>query len=278
MKSFSVQRIVSNQFMYLFQIFPQDIVQESSVFQIITNDQNNTDKILQNQKEILDNQKQILEKLKKNSRQVADLTVLIDESFKRLAEGNQPVVKLAEANYVESESFMIKPISDANELNELEINLSDCRQKQKLHFQYALLCNKSDGSGISYAYKLLDIMFTRDFLCKCSWSGGSKGQLVKVAFKAYKNVLNFFFSLINSWDSTYTHETNEKFFKTVLKNSGKRLEIKNLRTSTKRTRKDSQKCKITKRAKTAEEKENVEDSFSSAVILEKEDLEEESLC
>lgn len=49
----------------------------------------------------------------------------------------------------------------------------------------------------------------------------------------------------------------------MLKNSGKRLEIKNLRTSTKRTRKDS--SNINKRTKTADVKETVGDEIKEAI-------------
>ncbi|CAG4981890.1 unnamed protein product [Colias eurytheme] len=80
------------------------------------------------------------------------------------------------------------------------------------------------------------MFLTRDFLCKCSWTGSRKSEDIKVPLKAFKNVLNFFHQLIRIWDQTYTVESIENFFKTVLKNSVKRKNSKNERASTKRRR------------------------------------------
>ncbi|CAB3245036.1 unnamed protein product [Arctia plantaginis] len=124
------------------------------------------------------------------------------------------------------------------ELEELESLLTDKQQKNKLLKQYSFVCSQSDGRGGTCAYKILDVFFTRDFLYKCSWTGGSRGTSdnVKNPLKAYKNVLKFYYELIHIWDQTYTIENNENFFKTVLKTSVKRKLSKNERASTKRRR------------------------------------------
>lgn len=93
------------------------------------------------------------------------------------------------------------------------------------------------GSGTTCAYKLLDILFSKNFLCQCSWSGGSKGEISKIPFKNYKNIRIFFFEIVNSWDSNFTDDDAEKFLKLTIRNASKRKLMKGLRQSSKRTHK-----------------------------------------
>lgn len=180
---------------------------------------------------IADNQKKIIHKL-------ASLSVQIEEGFSYCNQAkNTDMVTLRESNPVDSEAFVIKPIDSVKKLEDLESLLMDKNQKLKLLRQYSFVCSQSEGKGTRCAYKILDMVFTREFLCKCSWTGGCRiSDEVKVGLKKYKNILAFFFELVRSWDNTYTIDDNEKFFKIVLKNSTKRKLNKNERTSTKRRR------------------------------------------
>lgn len=119
----------------------------------------------------------------------------------------------------------------------LEANLADKAQKKKFSKTLSLLCSSTVGGGTTCAYKLLDVIFSRDFLCQCSWSGGSKGEISKIPLKNYKNFRKFFFEIVNSWDSKFTDDDAEKFLKLVVRNAAKRKAMKGLRQSTKRTRK-----------------------------------------
>lgn len=80
-------------------------------------------------------------------------------------------------------------------------------------------------------------MVTREFLCECSWSGGSRGDNSKVPMKDYKNFLKFFCGMVRSWDSKFTMGQTEQFFKFVLRNAVKRKSMKDIRSSSKRVRK-----------------------------------------
>ncbi|KAJ2939877.1 hypothetical protein O0L34_g6577 [Tuta absoluta] len=186
---------------------------------------------------------------KRNTQKVNSLSSQIYEGFNRL----QKTICNSEAGITlgtdtdERKSFEMKPIDSAEDLENLELVLSDETQKNRLTKLYSILCTKSSGNGGTCAYKLLDVMFTRDFICKCSWSGGSRGKDIKIGFKQYKNVLNFFFSMVHYWDPNFTIEDNERFFKVVLRNALKRKEMKNLRATTARakrskTRKSAEIC------------------------------------
>lgn len=137
----------------------------------------------------------------------------------------------------ENESVSIKPIENQQQFEMLETDLADKDKKNKLFKTLSFLCSSKVGSGTTCAYKLLDILFSKNFLCQCSWSGGSKGEISKIPFKNYKNIRIFFFKMVNSWDSNFTDEDAEKFLKLVIRNASKRKLMKGLRQSSKRTRK-----------------------------------------
>lgn len=196
--------------------------------QLILNNQNNMSDTI---KVLIDNQKKLFHK-------VASLSIQIEDGFSKTQNKmSTDVVPLAKADLFERETFEIKPIDSIRELEKMELLLSDKTQKNKLLKQFSFVCSSSEGNGATCGYKVLDMFFSRDFLCKCSWTGGSRNsEDVKIGLKGYKNILKFFYELIRLWDKTYTEENNENFFKIVLKNSLKRKLSKNERASTKRRR------------------------------------------
>lgn len=223
---------------------------EENIVQIISTETFNFDQILTNQKilsEKLDNMLQIqgitLENQQKIVQNMAAQSVQLDEISAQLADIKQgPMVTLLkDANPDDNKSFTIKPIENQNDLKSLDQLLADRTERHKIQKRLSFLCLASKGEGKTCAYKLLDILFTRDFLCTCSWAGGSRGDRSKIAFKDYKNVLKFFYGMIQSWDPTYTIQDNEVFFKIITKNSNQRKSMKNLRMSSKRNRKNTDK-------------------------------------
>lgn len=127
-------------------------------------------------------------------------------------------------------------------------------QKKILFQSYSIICNK--GKAVDCAYTYAEEMFDREFLCQCSWSGGSRGAHSKIPFKNYKNIITFFWSLIQAIDNKYTLKENEDFFKNLLKNSIKRLSSKNLRASTSRVRPKRKKLNTEVQATNANESSN----------------------
>ncbi|CAG9783541.1 unnamed protein product [Diatraea saccharalis] len=235
------------------------------------------DTILTNQNDIKEIQKRFAQRL---GNFVLEMETKVEEVIKRTLNHtiNRTVTSLdeAKASPYENSAFKLKPINNIEELEEFELLLLDPIEKHKLMQLLSILCTKSDGNGITCAYKLIDIIFTREFLCKCSWSGGSRGDKIKIALKGYKNLLDFFFRMILSWDKSFTTDKNENFFKLVLRNAEQRKNIKNLRKPAMRTRKSKTQTNKEETVTSNEKKdEQVVENESAVVNAEKEkDLEE----
>ncbi|PZC70365.1 hypothetical protein B5X24_HaOG202060 [Helicoverpa armigera] len=228
---------------------------ETVNFDLILSNQNiiaqKLDAVLQIQEVALKNQEKITQELARQSVQLDEITVQLAEINEGRTTGTN-VTLLKDVNAADNESFAFKPIDSQRELISLDQLLADKTEKKKFRHHLSFLCTPSNGTGITCAYKLLDILFTRDFLCLCSWAGGSRGDRSKIALKDYKNLLKFFHAMILTWDPTYTVQDNEKFFKIVTRNSTQRKCMKNVRTSSKRSRK--LKDNLDKRQKTGNEK------------------------
>lgn len=70
--------------------------------------------------------------------------------------------------------------------------LSDNDQKLKLKDALPFVCSGGQGTAKNCAFRLVDVLFSREFLCKCSWSGCSRSDSVKISLKCFKKTLNFF--------------------------------------------------------------------------------------
>lgn len=119
----------------------------------------------------------------------------------------------------------IKPVESLEELIGLEEKLQDQNYMDELIGLLTFICGTRDvGNGANHCYKLVDFIFTRQFMTTCSWAGGSREQKEKVPFKMFKHVISMFFQLVHMADTTFTLEQCENFFKGVLKNSVRRNE------------------------------------------------------
>lgn len=127
--------------------------------------------MLQNQATILENQQKIVQKLDTQSVQLEEISV----QFAEMKEDSR-VTLLKDANPVDNESFKIKPIENQRNLISLDQLLTDRTEKIKLRRHLSFLCSASKGEGKTCAYKLQDILFTRDFLCRCSFMGWWKSR------------------------------------------------------------------------------------------------------
>ncbi|RVE41954.1 hypothetical protein evm_013394 [Chilo suppressalis] len=197
-----------------------------------TNNQNMTtyiNNLYEIQTAILDNQNKIMKKLGEMSVQLQEIQ---DQSTENIT-----VTTLAQAKGAETKRMRMDVVDNIESMEKLDKELS-CPKILKTYLEkYAILCSAAPGSGSNYAYRLLDSIFTKDFLCQCSWTGGSRGDDLKIGFKKYKNILNFFFQMVNYWDNTYTVQDNEDFFKSILRNALKRKTSKKIRQSSKKRRK-----------------------------------------
>lgn len=215
------------------------VVEQQATVQIISSE--NSDTMLSNQNVILNKLNIIIENQKRFGQKLASLSVQLDETNETIRQLQQErqcnVTLLKDASSEERESFSLKPIETNEEFEMLELTLADKMQRKKLIKCLSTLYSSKPGQGQTCAYKLIDVLFTKEFLCQCSWSGGSKGEHSKIPMKNFMNFRKFFFEIIHMWDPSFTDEQMLIFFKLVLRNATKRKSMQGLRASTKRVRK-----------------------------------------
>lgn len=222
----------------------------------------NETKILESLNQVLSKQSQILEEIESLNKvqdniaqKVACFSVQLDDLALQIKQPEIEVQSLSQTrSKAESKPIYLKPIQNEEGLNDMERKLANYNTKKTLFQSYSIVCNK--GKAVDCAYTYAEIMFDRKFLCQCSWSGGSRGEHSKIPFKNYKNIITFFWSLIQAIDNKYTLKENEDFLKNLLKTSNKRLTSKNLRASTSRLRVKRKKLNIEVQATNANESSN----------------------
>lgn len=85
----------------------------------------------------------------------------------------------------------------------------------------------------SYAYTLIDIIFTRQVLTAYTWTGSTtSSEENKLPFSLYNNIIKLFFQVIHSTDNSYTWIENQDFIQIkVLKYARSRAQIYPVRCS-----------------------------------------------
>lgn len=76
--------------------------------------------------------------------------------------------------------------------------------------------SKGIGRGITSAYAIIDIIFERQFVKACSWTGASRSQdkpTEKICFKGFTKTLNFFYDIIHEYDPSFNLNDCYTFFK-----------------------------------------------------------------
>lgn len=162
----------------------------------------------------------MMQKIASLSVQLDDTLIQINNFFQN---GDSQISSLSacKSNNPSNTVFSMKPIETVQQLEELELELANSAIRQQKKQLYSVIF--AGGKGIDSAYTLADVLFSREFLCQCSWSGGSRGNNdAKIAWKAYKNILSFFWEMVNFWDNKYTVSHNVEFFKSILKYAKKR--------------------------------------------------------
>lgn len=163
----------------------------------------------------------------------------------------------------------------ADDLISFEEKLVDPVFRENMMEKFAIICKRSDGHGITVAYKLVDLMFARKFLTQCSWSGLSRDDLRKVCFKMFHRTRDFFFKTVRSKDHLFTMEECDNFLKNILKNSKRRNTGLNLRTPSQKRRKRLKKLYTAQLYKDDSEsgdgeRETVESLIETAMTIEEE--------
>lgn len=141
----------------------------------------------------------------------------------------------------ESCSAIIKPVSNHQELQELEKYFNDNNNFSKTVESMTFICGSSGKSkGVDSCYKLIDYFFTRDLLLNCSWTGTSRQRDEgKIPLKYFCNTRKCFLTLVMKSDKYFGEQECDKFFKTVIKNAKQRLNPKIMSATKHRGKKDT---------------------------------------
>lgn len=134
------------------------------------------------------------------------------------------VIKECSTAVKERTEVEFKIINSQEEAEELENKLKNAKYKAELKRKFSVVCSK--GKGLNNAYVLIDLIFTRQFLNKCSWAGGSRKEQSKICFRAYNRIFDFFFDIINLTDKDFSKEDCKTFFKNILRYSLSRSKCK----------------------------------------------------
>lgn len=117
------------------------------------------------------------------------------------------------------------PIKNEIEFNEFETMLRDKTLYDQFIAEISTFGGTSgDKKGYKIAYGLIDQLFTREFMTKCSWTGSSKGQVEKINFSVATTFLQAFYDIVHLADSRYSKNEAKDFFKEkILRNANARL-------------------------------------------------------
>lgn len=98
-------------------------------------------------------------------------------------------------------------------------------QRALEYFKCAIGSSLGTGTGKTAAFALVDLMFTRQFFLKFSWTGiGSSRAEKKVALQQFGLTLDFFWKIITNADSSFDKSANRSFFQDVMNRAKKRVE------------------------------------------------------
>lgn len=196
------------------------------------------------------------------------METLFDESQKKMNDLKCKCSDSSRNPLTDTQELPLKePIKNISELQKLENELKDKEVMSTYVHKMKFVCgDKGKSNGVTCAYKLIDIFFTRQFLTLCSWAGGSRSDQDKIAFKAFKNVILLFFQLIKLADINFTLEECETFFKNIIRNSVRRNACLNQRTSTVKNRPRKLNYKVKKNSNVEEENIIEEENSESSEI------------
>ncbi|KXJ68774.1 hypothetical protein RP20_CCG021241 [Aedes albopictus] len=143
-------------------------------------------------------------------------------------------------------SFCFEPIKDDQELADLEQKLAD--NDFKLKMINWLRLNATGDCADNRMLGVLDLLLTREFQTKCTWTGASrKGP--KTAIMPNRNVLQLFVEVGSNESETVTQQKLASFFKRKLKNSLKRLLTTGMRRGTRHVRRRKQQAQAAEHVK-----------------------------
>ncbi|KXJ74293.1 hypothetical protein RP20_CCG013967 [Aedes albopictus] len=183
--------------------------------------------------EILEQQQQINRRLDLLERRVADIATqneFILDAIRKLS-------SCAANNPEEPLSFRFDPMEQDQQLADLEEKLAD--NEFRSNMVKWLRLNVSGDCADNRMLCVLDMLFSKDFQTKCTWTGASrKGP--KLAIMPNRNILQVFQQIGSDETEVVTQRKLADFFKKKLKNSLKRSIAIGIRRGTRHVRRRKQ--------------------------------------
>lgn len=144
---------------------------------------------------------------------------------------------------IKLQESLFKPVNSEEELDLLEEN---CRNPEFVKRAVKSLGNimgknRFVGDGGTVCLEVIDHMFTRQFLTKCSMTGVSRGKVdenaaPKIVFQKYERSIDLFYQVVAYSDPNYPKNNVVNFVHRCLRNSKQRLEEKGERKASSRKR------------------------------------------
>ncbi|KXJ75917.1 hypothetical protein RP20_CCG010753 [Aedes albopictus] len=105
------------------------------------------------------------------------------------------------------------PINTEEELKNwnIELNSKELCRKYLEYFSKIIIPNAYKDKGDNACYTIVDVLFTRDFWTKMTWTGISRGNKAKQGFREYGNVTQLLCSIVQIGDTSYTAKKLEMF-------------------------------------------------------------------
>lgn len=90
----------------------------------------------------------------------------------------------------------------------------------------AISGNSGVENGWKVCYAVIDQYITRKLMNQCSWTGKTRDPELekKIPLSIYKEIIHVLYEVVSKADKTFTVSNLELFFKTVIKNSKRRLQ------------------------------------------------------
>ncbi|XP_050507296.1 uncharacterized protein LOC126884960 [Diabrotica virgifera virgifera] len=137
--------------------------------------------------------------------------------------------------------FEFHAVSTSQELSQLEENLKDPNYEKKVRNYFKkIIGNIPDTSnGLDTCYSIVDYFFEKKFMVQCSWTGGSRSNTEKCCIKNCKNILEVFFTIVQSSNKDFSKALLKKFIIGIRRNAKKRSLTGGIRQSSIHRRKKS---------------------------------------
>lgn len=183
--------------------------------------------------------------LKDDVEQTRGLVCRMNAKVDYLASNSRVPTASTSNQKVKLKKFSLSPVNSLDELKSLEENCKDEEFVMEAIRSIGRIFGKNQqtGNGATVCLRLVDSLFTREFLTKCSWTGLSRTRsedgsiITKIGFQRFERVIDLFYQTVSYSDPVYPVEECNNFLRRCLQNAKQRFEeVKGIRNTSSRKR------------------------------------------